>query len=100
MKIGRDHAPDCACGFVRELVGSANGDEVGTMRKSWRAFIVIALAGVWPQVGCHQLPANKSIQEGPPPLQKGQGAVNKQQLTAEDIGVSLVVQAKALEDAK
>ena len=67
------------------------------MRKSWRALIVIALAGLWPQVGCHQLPADKSVQDLKP-IQKKESAAKP--LTAAESGDALVAQAKALEDAR
>lgn len=69
------------------------------MRRNWRLMITMILACLWPQLGCHQLPANKSIQEGPPPIQKNQQGA-KQQLTAEDVGQSLVEQARGLETKK
>jgi len=69
------------------------------MRTTWRTVILFLLAGLWPQLGCHQLPANKSVQDLRP-IQQKDGAVPKQELTAVEIGKSLAVQATALEDAR
>ena len=69
------------------------------MRKSWRSFFMIALIGLWPQIGCHQLPSGKSVQDLRP-IQPNDMAVAKKGLSAEEVGQSLVVQAKAAEDAR
>ena len=52
------------------------------MRKSWRTIAMIVAFGVWPQVGCHQVPGDKSVQDLRPiqPI----GKDKKQDLTAAD----------------
>ena len=53
------------------------------MRMSWRTFVLILLAAIWPQLGCHQVPADKSVQELRPIQQIG--SAKKQDLTAAEI---------------
>jgi tetratricopeptide (TPR) repeat protein len=53
------------------------------MRKSWRTWAVIVLFGVWPHLGCHQLPANKSVQDLQPKKQTVES--KKQELTTAEI---------------
>lgn len=69
------------------------------MRTTRRTLILILLIGIWPQFGCLQLPVDKSVQDLRP-IQQKTGAAPPQELTAADIGQSLITQAKALEDAR
>jgi tetratricopeptide (TPR) repeat protein len=54
------------------------------MRKSWRNWALIGLLGLWPHLGCHQLPADKSVQDAQPNPARSESA-RKQELTASDI---------------
>ncbi|MBI1830402.1 MAG: tetratricopeptide repeat protein [Planctomycetes bacterium] len=54
------------------------------MRMSWRTVAWILALGLWPQLGCHQVPGDKSVQELRPIQQVGNVA-KKQDLTAADI---------------
>ena len=66
------------------------------MRRSWRTFALILLFGVWPQLGCVQVPADKSVQDLRP-IQQNAGSAKKQELTAADISKSMMQQAELLE---
>ncbi|MBM3997313.1 MAG: tetratricopeptide repeat protein [Planctomycetes bacterium] len=54
------------------------------MRMSWRPVAWILALGLWPQLGCHQVPGDKSVQELRPIQQTGNVA-KKQDLSAADI---------------
>ena len=66
------------------------------MRRSWRTFALILLLGVWPQLGCVQVPADKSVQDLRP-IQQNADSAKKQELTAADISKSMLQQADLLE---
>ena len=55
------------------------------MRKSWRIYAMILLFGVWPHLGCHQLPAYKSVPDLRPIQQKPSDAPKMPALTAADL---------------
>jgi tetratricopeptide (TPR) repeat protein len=67
--------------------------------RTWRSFFLIALAGVWPQLGCQQLPADNSVKDIRPIQQKAAEAP-KQETTAVNPAQPSMAQAKALEDAQ
>lgn len=69
------------------------------MRMYWRVFTFALLVGIWPQLGCHQLPTGQSVQDLRP-IQVKEDAVVKQNLTAAEVGQSLLAKAKSLEDAQ
>lgn len=66
------------------------------MRKSWRMYLMILLFGAWPQLGCHQLPGDKSVKDLTPIQQKA-GADKRQELTAADITQTWLAKAEQLE---
>lgn len=68
------------------------------MRYIWRLFILKMMI-VCTLAGCHQLPADKSVQDLRP-IQSKDTVAAKQPLTAPEIGQTLVAQAKMLEDAR
>jgi tetratricopeptide (TPR) repeat protein len=66
------------------------------MRKSWRMYLMILLFGAWPQLGCHQLPGDKSVKDLTP-IQQKSGADKRQELTAADITQTWLTKAEQLE---
>jgi tetratricopeptide (TPR) repeat protein len=66
------------------------------MRMSRRTCLIILLCGAWPQLGCHQLPGDKSVKDLTPIQQKG-GTDKKQELTAADITQTWLAKADKLE---
>jgi tetratricopeptide (TPR) repeat protein len=68
------------------------------MRRSWRAFAAIGLFGLWPVVGCHQVPGDRSVHDLKPIQQKA-GSAPRQELTAIDIVQTAIAKAEALEKA-
>jgi tetratricopeptide (TPR) repeat protein len=66
------------------------------MQRSWRTFVLLMLAGLWPQLGCVQVPANKSVQDLRP-IAPVVAPAKSQELTATDISQSMMQQADLLE---
>ena len=67
------------------------------MRISWRTYLMILLFGLWPHLGCHQLPADKSVQDLRPIQQNAGDSSKKQELTAADIMQDWLAKADKLE---
>src|SRR5260370_11152169 len=88
---------------VGRMRGSAqcrlrNGDEEQVMHMSWRTYALILLVGIWPHLGCHQVPGDKSVQDLRP-IQQTADKGKKQELTAADITQSWIAKAESLEKA-
>jgi tetratricopeptide (TPR) repeat protein len=66
------------------------------MHMSWRTYAMILLIGIWPHLGCHQVPGDKSVQDLRP-IQQTAGSAKKQELTAADITQSWIAKADKLE---
>ena len=66
------------------------------MHMSWRTYAMILLAGIWPNLGCHQVPGDKSVQDLRP-IQQTAGSAKKQELTAADIAQSGISKVDRLE---
>ena len=66
------------------------------MHMSWRTYAMILLAGIWPHLGCHQVPGDKSVQDLRP-IQQTAGSAKKQELTAADIAQSWISKVDRLE---
>jgi tetratricopeptide (TPR) repeat protein len=66
------------------------------MHMSWRTYAMILLIGIWPHLGCHQVPGDKSVQDLRP-IQQTAGKGKKQELTAADITQSWIAKAESLE---
>jgi tetratricopeptide (TPR) repeat protein len=66
------------------------------MQKSWRTYLIILLCGAWPQLGCHQVPGDKSVKDLTP-IQQKPGAEKQQELTAADITQTWMAKADKLE---
>src|SRR5436305_2023172 len=67
--------------------------------RTWRPFFLIALIGLWPQLGCQQLPTGDAVKDIRP-IQQKPGEAPKQETTAANAGRPSMAQAKALEDAR
>jgi tetratricopeptide (TPR) repeat protein len=65
------------------------------MRMSWRYYILILLVGIWPHLGCHQVPGDKAVQDLRP-VTPIAGADKKQELTAVDITQSWLAKVDKL----
>jgi tetratricopeptide (TPR) repeat protein len=66
------------------------------MHKTWRMYLIVMLLGACPQLGCHQLPGDKSVKDLTPIEQKA-GTDKKQELTAAEITQTWVATADKLE---
>ena len=68
------------------------------MRGSLRLLLLGLLVGIWPQLGCVQLPTNKSVQDLRP-IQPTASIAPKQETVAANSGQAAFAQAEALERA-
>ena len=67
--------------------------------RMWRTFFLIALVGVWPQLGCQQFPTEKSVQDARPIPQTAPVAP-KQETTTVATEQPSMARAQTLEDAQ
>lgn len=66
------------------------------MRMSWRIYVLFLLAGAWPNLGCVQMPGDKSVKEIQP-VHPNAGGAKKLDLTAADITQTWQAQADKLQ---
>jgi tetratricopeptide (TPR) repeat protein len=65
------------------------------MRMSWRKYCLLVLVGIWPHLGCHQIPGDKSVQDLRPIQQKAPD--QKQEITVSEITQPWIAKADKLD---